>query len=400
MRKITACILLSGLSGAACAGPWGNDFGLSFNPIAGGMGAATYANPQSASDAVFGNPATLMKLADHPNTITFGAAYVNIDFTLDHDGSVAGAPFSAKSDTQHFLIPNVAVARKIGNDMVIGGGLGITAGLGSDFRTDTLLSPAINYIAFANNISIAKQIDDHWSIGATMTLGYGLLDIGPIQSGGTVSDVNLRGAFGVGYDLENVSISLHYNSALKFDFDNAFLSESTPTSAEFADLALEQPQEVVLGWSYRFHKDWDWQAAVMYKNWEDADGYQDIWEDQYVFVNGFQYSQDKWDYRFGFGFTNDIRKEELGSTFGGKASLGFQAGTVPLSPPVLEFLQASLAPSFWTNTATAGFGYAFSDVVRVDAFIGYVFGSEERISDSNQTDVDFLQGGAGFTWTF
>ncbi|TDF39700.1 hypothetical protein EYS14_09350 [Alteromonadaceae bacterium M269] len=396
MRKFAGIIALSSCPFLSIAGPWGNDFGLSYNPVAGGMGAATYANPYTTSSSVFGNPATLIKYTQKPRSVTFGAAYVNIDFRLNHDGLITGAPFSGKSDTVNFLIPNAAVTAKISDDVVIGGGFGITAGLGADFRNDTPLSPAINYIAFGNNFSVAKKLNDNWSIGATATMGFGLLDVGPVQSAGTVNDIAFRGTIGVLYDKDNFSFSAHYTTPLSFEFENAFLISGT----EFGNVPLEQPQEVVLGISYRFAEHWDWQAALLFKNWGSADGYEDIWENQQVLTSGFQYSKDKWAYRFGFGITSDLRKENLGSTFAGNTTLGFGGQTIPLNPAVVEFLQASLAPSFWDYHVSFGLGYTFSEVTQLDVFVAQIFGDEEEISVNNQTDVDFLQLGGGFTWRF
>jgi long-chain fatty acid transport protein len=396
MRKLVGTLVLSSCSCLSIAGPWGNDFGISYDSVAGGMGASTYANPYTATSAVFGNPATLLKFKETPRTVTFGAAYVNIDFRLNHDGIVTGAPFSGKSDTVNFLVPNASVITQLSDDLAIGGGFGITAGLGADFRNDTPLSPGINYIAFGNNFSIAKKLSDSWTIGATATMGFGLLELGPVQSSGTVNDIGFRGTLGALYDKGNFSFSAHYSSKLGFEFDNVFLISGN----EFGDVPLEQPSEVVLGLSYRFAEHWDWQAALLFKNWGDADGYEDIWEDQEILTTGFQYSKDKWAYRFGFGVTSDLRREDLGSTFAGNTTLGFGGQAIPLNPTVIEFLQASLAPSFWDYHVSAGIGYSFSDVTRLDVFVAQIFGDEEVISANNQTDVDFLQLGGGFTWTF
>lgn len=395
--RIIACTALLGLSSfGAIAGPWGNDFGLSFNAAAGGQGAATYANPHTASDAIFGNPATMVNFLDKPRTVSFGAAYANIDFRLSHDGTVAGAPFDAKSDTVNFLIPNFGLVGKVGDGFAVGGGFGITAGLASDFRTDTPLGPAISYVAFANNISAAKQLNENWSVGATATMGFALIEVGPVRSAGTANDIGFRGTVGVAYNKDKVAFSAHYTSELKFEFDNAFLI----TGNEFGDLPLAQPQEVVLGFSYQFGKRWEGQFAYLHKDWSNADGYEDIWNDQNIISAGFQYSTGAWAYRFGLGYSSDLRRQNLGNKFGGNDTLGFAGQTVPLNPAVLEFLQASLAPSFWTTHLSVGLGYTVNDVTQIDFFVASVFGSEEEISVMNQSDVDILQAGAGFTWQF
>lgn len=396
MRLLAGTTMLAMVSSGAYAGAWGNDFNISFNPAAGGQGAATYANPHTASDTIFGNPATMVNFLDKPRTVSFGAAYANIDFRLTHDGSVTGAPFEGKSDTVNFLIPNFSVVGKVGDGIALGGGFGITAGLAADFRTDTPLSPAISYVAFANNVSAAKQLTDHWSVGATATMGFALIEVGPVQSAGTVNDIGFRGTLGVAYNNDTFAFSAHYTSELKFEFENAFLV----TGTEFGDLPLAQPQEVILGVSYQFNDHWEGQFSYMHKDWSNADGYEDIWNDQNVFQGGFQYSKDAWAYRFGFGFSNDLRREQLGSKFGSATSLGFGGQTIPLNPVILEFLQSSLAPSFWTYQLTAGIGYAINDVTQLDFFVGSVFGSEEVISAMNQTDVDITYLGGGFTWRF
>ena len=284
MRKLTALTALSLASPLTFAGPWGNDFGLSYNPTAGALGAATYARPQSASDAVFGNPATTVQLDEDPRTVTIGAAYANIDFRFSHNGAVTGNAFDAKSSTQDFLIPNVAFVNELGNGYFVGAGLQITAGLGSDFRTDTPLSPAISYIAFGNNFTIGKKINENWSVGASAIMGFGLIEVGPVQSAGTVNDIALRGSLGVSYDDDLLSFSLHYTSSMEFDFENAFLV----TGTEFGDLPLEQPEEFVLGFAWSINDYLEYHAAVLYKGWGDASGYEDIWENQTDFRKRFR----------------------------------------------------------------------------------------------------------------
>jgi long-chain fatty acid transport protein len=217
-----------------------------------------------------------------------------------------------------------------------------------------------------------------------------------VQSAGTVNDIALRASLGVLYESDSYSVSLHYTSAMGFEFDSAFLI----TGSEFGDLPLEQPQEVVLGASFALSEQLDWQMALLFKNWGDADAYEDIWDDQIIITTGLQYSVEQWSFRFGLGYSDDLRKEELGSSFGGNTSLGFGGQTIPLNPAIVEFLQASLAPSFWTYHVSGGIGYSFSRYTQLDMFVSTTFGSEERISSMNQTDVDFLTLGAGFSWRF
>ena len=58
-------------------------------------------------------------------------------------------PFSGRSDAAEYLVPTIAVRHRVNNNVVVGGGLQVITGLGSDFRNDRPLAP--------NRVSLATS---------------------------------------------------------------------------------------------------------------------------------------------------------------------------------------------------------------------------------------------------
>ena len=131
---------------------------------------------------------------------------------------------------------------------------------------------------------------------------------------------------------------------------------------------------------------------VIWKNWGDADAYQDAYDDQFVVALGAQYEMNDWSFRAGYSWTEEILRDKPESTLGqitGLGNLPLGAGAAALDgvavPPVVEALavdfieivQMSLLPVLWEHTFTAGAGYNFTDAVSVNGFVSYSLGEED-----------------------
>lgn len=378
------------------AGNLGSDLNLTLTPATGGMAGAGYVRPQDPVASVFGNPATLSQLKGKTD-FTFGASYLNVDAHADHDGSVAGAPFSADSEAEDYLLPNIAVRQRMTNDLVLGGGLQVISGLGADFRNATPLAPVVELIVFGANFDVAYDFTPKTTIGAGVTLAFGLLEFGLVSNTALQETFGLRGTLGITHDYGPVMLGLIYNSELELDFDN--VTETSP--GVFSDITIEQPREIILGLATTSAL---WpnlliEADVIWKNWDDAAGYQDLWQDTYTFALGGQYKIKKWKLRLGYSYSSDLEDDNIGSSVAGLTTLNTPGGVAPISPPLIQFIQATLTQPYWQQQITAGFGYALTGNIHFDIQTGYAFDGDRTIGGTH-LEVNEFQLGAGFTWTY
>ncbi len=116
------------------------------------------------------------------------------------------------------------------------------------------------------------------------------------------------------------------------------------------------------------------ETNIIWKNWDNASGYQDVWEDNYTYA--------------------------LGSSVAGLTTLNVPGvGVVPITPPLVRFIQATLTQPFWQQQLSGGLGYAFSDKIEANFQLGYAFDGKRTIGGT-RIDVHEFQLGAGFTWHF
>ena len=252
---------------------------------------------------------------------------------------------------------------------------------------------------FGANMAAAYDLTPQTTVGASVTLAYSLLEIGLLPGTGIQETFGLRTGVGITHDLGPVMVSANYNSKLTLDFNQ--VTETTP--GNFTDLTLEQPQEIIVGIATTDATSEGFlvEANVIYKNWENAWLYQDIWKDTYTFQLGGQYNlTNKLKLRSGYSYTNDLLKENgLGNSVGKLGSLAVGGVTVLISPGVVQFVQATLADPLWNHNATAGLGYDLTDTITADLNIDYGWGSDTNIG-ANRVETAIFTGGAGLTWEF
>lgn len=381
----------------AKAGNEGSDLDISLTPTAGGMAGVGIVRPQDPVARQFGNPATYTQISGETE-FTLGGALLLVDAHANHDGSITGVPFSTDSDATSYLLPEVAVQQRLSPKLVFGAGIHSTTGLGSDFRdVSPLVGPLVELIVFGADAGVAYEVTDRLSIGASAMLGFGLLELGLVSNTGLTHDFGLRGSLGATYDLGAVQLGAVYNSPMQLDFDK--VTETSPGT--FSDFGLEQPQDVTLGIATTdaLYKNFLIEFNFRWKDWAGAEAYKDIWEDQYIFALGAQYTQGRFAYRLGYSYSTDLQKKNVGSRIGDIRSLAVGGGTVPMTPQLVQFVQATLTQPYWQQQVTGGLGYALTEHMRVDGYVGYAFDGERTIG-STSLDVDEVQIGAGATWQF
>lgn len=375
----------------------GSDTNIKLTPASAGMAGVGYVRPQDSAAAVYGNPASLTQL-DGNTEFTFGANYLNVFNEASADGSVVPA-FSGDIEMEHYLLPSIAFRQRLSDRLVIGSGLQVISGLGSDYRSSSVLQPTVTYMTFGANLAAAYQLNEATSIGASVTAAYGLLEIGLVSNTGMQEEVGFRAGVGVNHNFGPVMVGLNYNSELALDFDNVVRT----APGQMSTFELEQPREIILGvattdelWSKLLVE-----ANFIYKNWDDAKAYQDIWRDTYTLQLGAQYSlTEKLKLRAGFSHTTDLLKENgLGNSISGLTTIDVGGVAAPINPQLLQFMQATLADPAWNNNITVGLGYDFNDNMRVDLHAGYAFGPDRTLG-ANKIKVGLYSVGAGLSWKF
>lgn len=303
-------------------------------------------------------------------------------------------------ETEHYLFPTIAIRHRINDKMVLGTGLQVVSGLGSDYRNSHPLGPTVTFLTFGANVAGAYDITPQTSIGASATLAYSLLEIGLNTGTAPQETFGFRGGLGITHDLGPVMVSANYSSEMRLNYHD--ITRDTLTTWE--DLEVEQPQEFVVGIASTpaMWEDLLIEANVIYKNWDNAELYQDIWQDTTTFQLGAQYKVNPTiKLRAGYSYTSDHKKEgTLGNNVGNLTSLGVPGiGTFPISPALIQLIQSTLAGLFWNHNVTAGVGIKLTDTVSADFHVGYGWGEDQTLG-ANQIDAAIFQGGAGFSWKF
>jgi long-chain fatty acid transport protein len=361
------------------------------------MGGVGLVRPQDPVARQFGNPSTLTQL-EGDTAFTLGGGYLNVDAKADHDGSITGTPFEANSNAKHYLLPEVSAQQRVTDDLVLGGGIHAISGLGSDFReASPAVEPIVELIVFGANFGGAYQVTDNLSVGASGTLGFGLLELGLTSNTGMTHSFGIRGSAGFTYDLGPVSLGGVYNSPMRLSFSN--VTETSPD--QFSDFDLEQPQEIGFGIATtpEVSENILLEANLRWKNWGGAEGYEDVWDNQLISAIGGQYSVDGWAFRLGYSYATDLQKDDVGNGIGDLQTLAVAGQQVPVNGPLIEFVQATLTQPYWQQQISAGAGYALTENVRVDGYLGYAFDGDRTIG-TTEIEVNEIQIGAGVSWRF
>lgn len=403
-----AVAVTSVVSGQAFALNTGTDMNLAYKPAAGGMAGAAYTRPQDVSSALFGNPATLVQF-DGGN-VSLGASYMDPRLKVTHTNGAYSN--TSESGARKYIVPDFALSLTAAPDTVLGLGVELDAGLGADFRTQPItIGPGgaitvplnVELISFNANVGLAHKLTPELSLGAALTIGFGLAQLGTAGAtsgitavlgplgltdfGGTTSSVHDIGAgFSLGATYQpsgSVTLSAAIKSPVKYNFKN-ILATTVSGSQQYQGVRVQQPLEVVVGAAYSISPNWLVEADAVWKNWSNADLYKDVYKDQALLLLGTQYKTGPWSLRAGYSYASAILKDEPSGTLGNLAGLG----SLPLGtavPPIdlaqnglTKLVQMSLVPVITQHTIAAGFGYHFNPNVRADVFGAYAFEGKER----------------------
>lgn len=268
------------------------------------------------------------------------------------------------------VIPEVSIAQKASENFYWGIGMFGTAGMGTDYRgTGQNMNMVTNLQLMQFAVPLAYKVGG-FSIGVAPVLQYGSLDIKYKLLGFGGAESTTQGVaqdFGKGYNLgaaystQGLTVGASYKSAI----DMVYTGQIAAATAQFGGMMgtrvlsdhLEQPAEVGVGASYKIGGN---TIALDYKQikWGSAKGYQDFgWEDQKVYMLGYQYTQDSWGLRAGYNYGKNPIKEQNGATAQGAVNNFFN---------LLGF------PAIVEKHYTVGGTYAFNKATSADLAYVYV----------------------------
>ena len=454
---VSCGLTLLAVSTGALASSAGTDLNLSTKARAGGMAGAAYTMPQEPSAAVFGNPATLTQFKGI--NFNFGATLMGLaNAEQQQQTTIAGVgTFTNKShsDANNYVLPDLGITLQVSPNLVIGTGLEVDSGIGADYRDDPIslfggaLAPLtgvqtavpllVEVISFSANLAAAYQINEQLSVGASATIGFGLAQLGtsgptdgldelnaalqaasqlPLGSttlsdfGGTTSsvhDIGFGASLGATYLVQDgVMLSATVKSPLSYNYNNIIHADQTAVPGVhghdgYQDLTIQNPTEVIFGIAFDnvIMPGLLVEADAIWKNWSDAQTFEDVYEDQWILNFGAQYQAGDWTYRAGYSYAQDVLSDKPNNTLGGLDGLG----TIPLgdtafsaiSYDVIELVQTTLVPILWKHTVTAGIGYQITDAVSVDGYISYAFAETESRNPATLDGIATLLAGSTVT---
>lgn len=352
-----------------------------------GMGGIGIGMSHGAETAL-SNPALITSVKG--TEISFGGTVFMPDVATSF-----GAGYE-KSDADLSVIPEVAIAQNVGDGLTWGVGMFGVAGMGTDYRDSTGMTANFNMVTNLQLMQFAVPLAykmDGLSIGISPVLQYGSLDIsyrGNLDASGmgmgmqavsgnagVAQDLGFGYNVGAAYEMSGLTLGTSYKSAIDMEYKGqltgamaAFQSFGILTSLNSDH--LEQPAEMGIGASYTMDGH---TLAVDYKKikWSDAKGYKDFgWDDQNVYVIGYQYAQDNWAARLGYNHASNCVKEQNGATGDGAALNMFN---------LLGF------PAIVEDHYTLGGSYAFSKSTSMD--VAYVYTPEVTETYSMATFANF-----------
>jgi long-chain fatty acid transport protein len=388
----------------ATRGAHAQSFGIELHntlmPASGGMGGVSLARPQDLLSGLNGNPATMSQFDGTQFTFSGAWADPNIRFTQNAALPVANVtPFSATSSTPGMGAGNIGLTQNFtdfGMPVTLGLGLISGAGGGIDFRKipeSNGTSSELLVLQFVGGVS--AQLTDQLSAGATASLGEGFYDAPFAGIGAMTPAYGARGSLGLSYQLTPAMwLGAYYQTREQFDFRDAIrLALPGNTFSTALDVKMGLPDNFGVGIADNSLMDGKLLLAVdvLFKQWDNASLYRDVYRNQWVLQTGAQYSSGSRRYRLGYVFAENPVVPITNVTVAGIS--------LPDAVPGADYLQAQTAV-INQHRVSAGFGVV--DVlpgVNFDVFAGGMFRASQSLGPTTVAVSSYYLG-AGFTWRF
>lgn len=365
-------------------------------PVSGAMGGASIAMPQDFLSAINGNPSAL---ADFEGThFTFGGAWAEPTYNIDQLAPlplIGVTPFDAKSGTPGSMCGNIGVSQEIslnGMPAVFGMALITNAGLGVDFRgVPESNGTSVEYVALDLDSSLAMPLTEKLSAGTTFTLGNSFID-GPFTDlGGMVPAYGIRGTFGVNYALyPETNVGGYWQTKKHFRFDDAVVF----AGGNSFDLLFDHPETMGIGIADKSLMGGDLLIAmdVLFKRYSDADFLGAVYDDQWVYQTGLQYTVGpKLKLRCGYSYNTNPMSDAAVTSIGGVP--------IPDGIPGLRYIQGQFA-AISQHHLTGGVGVAnVLPGLDMDLLAGGMFEQSDQFA-STIASVESYWVGTYLTWHF
>ena len=309
--------------------------------------------------------------------ISFGGTLFMPDVSFDNG---AGAE---DSDANMNVIPTVAVATKVSDNLYIGVGMWGTAGMGVDYRDeDANMNFVSNLQLMQFAVPVAYKIAGV-SLAITPLLQYGSLDMtydanghanagGESSTHGVAQDLQFGYNLGASYEISDITIGAMYKSEIEMTYDGQIsqaMHDFTGADASMFSDKLSTPAEIGLGVSYNMNEH---TIAVDYKQikWSSAAGYEDFeWDDQSVYSIGYEYATKTWALHAGYNYAESPISEQTDTTPG---TIAGPAG--PTAGQLLNTFNLLGFPAIVESHITIGGTYVASEQTSFD--LAYVYSPE------------------------
>ena len=398
-RGIAALVVGLASAGSAAAQTYGIDFRNTLMPASGGMAGTSVAAPQDFLSAINANPAALTQYKG--THFTIGGAFAEATVDLEQKAAVpllGVAAFSAKSSTPGAIVPAIGVAQEVdGLPLPTTVGLAVlgAAGGGSSYVQEPASNATSSYLLLLEFApSVAVELTERLSIGATMFIGDGYASGPFVGTSGMTNAYALRGGFGLDYALGDATwLGAYYQTTQAFRFENeaVLFSERQPR-----DVDMGLPQQVGMGIANESLLDGRLLLAAdaLYLDWRSAALFKNIYRGQWVMQLGSQYrATDRVKLRLGYALAQNPVDESVGTRIG--------PVEVPGGVPAVKYLQAQFAI---VNEHRMAAGIGVSDLLMrgldFDAFAGGMFPAGESLGSDTYVSVKSYWLGVGFTWHF
>jgi len=403
IRRVLVGAVTIVAAGAAAASATAQTYGIDFRntlmPASGGMAGTSVAAPQDFLSAINANPAALTQYEG--THFTIGGAFAEATVNLEQKAPLpllGVAPFSAKSSTPGAVVPAIGVAQEVtGLPLPTTVGLAVlgAAGGGSSYVQEPASNATASYLLLLEFApSVAVELTERLSIGATMFIGDGYASGPFVGTSGMTNAYALRGGFGLDYELGDATwLGAYYQSTQAFRFENEAIlfSERRPR-----DVDMGLPQQVGMGIANESLLDGRLLVAAdaLYLDWRSAALFQNIYRGQWVMQLGTQYrATDRVKLRLGYA----LAQNPIDPTVGTRVA----AIDVPGGVPAVKYLQAQFAI---INEHRMAAGIGVTDFLMrgldLDAFAGGMFPAGESLGDATYVSVESYWIGLGFTWHF
>jgi long-chain fatty acid transport protein len=373
-------------------------------PASGAMGGASLARPQDVQSAINGNPATMARLKG--TNFGFSGAWAEPTFKLKHTPPPGGilpgilGGFEGKSSAPGSVLGNIAVTqdlRELGVPGTVGIGLISSAGLGSSFRHIPESNGTSALLAFLDITAAAGfELTENLSAGASMRLGTGTLDGPFVGLTAASTDYGLRGSVGLNYDINpETTLGAYYQTIQSYNFADAATLSLSPGKSFTTGIDVDLPDNVGIGIANESLMCGKLLLAadILFKQWSNTDLFRQVYDDQWVYQFGAQYTvTDSVKVRLGYTYADNITKSNVGISAGGVTPVGGQA--------VIRYIQAQF-PAFNRHRISGGF--SIKNVlpnIDLDLFAGGMFKESQDYGDFTSVSLSSYWIGSGLTWRF